>query len=242
MTVCVGCGLIALHYHGSAALPADAGGIIGSFMGSGLAGLVNPLGGTLFLLALFLTGVTLFTGLSWLEVMDVTGRCTIALAQSLHRLGLLAWDRWLAGRLKQAREARTEEEENESTPYQPRLELEPEREDTPYQASLEAEREHKPRRRAPRIKPAASKIETSIREEREKQAPLFEPGQGSEALPPLALLDLPKEERRRVSDESLEAMSRQVELKLADFGIAVEVVAVHPGPVVTRYEMQRLRG
>ena len=242
VTVCVGCGLIALHYHGSAALPADAGGIIGSFMGSGLAGLVNPLGGTLFLLALFLTGVTLFTGLSWLEVMDVTGRCTIALARSLHRLGLLAWDRWLAVRLERAREARLEGEESESTPYQPRLELEPEREDAPYRPPLEAEPGHRPRRRTPRIKPAISKIETSVRAEREKQAPLFEPGPGAEALPPLALLDLPKEERRRISDESLEAMSRQVELKLADFGIAVEVVAVHPGPVVTRYEMQPAPG
>ena len=239
VTVCVGCGLIALHHHGSAALPAEAGGIIGSFMGSGLAGVVNPLGGTLFLLALFLTGVTLFTGLSWLEVMDVTGRCTIALARSLHGLGLHAWERWLAGRAKQAREAR-HGEETESTPYQARLDLE--REGLPQQARAEAEREHRQRRRPPRIAPAVSKIETSVRAEREKQTPLFEPAPGPEALPPLALLDTPKEERRRISDESLEAMSRQVELKLADFGIAVEVVAVHPGPVVTRYEMQPAPG
>ena len=239
VTVCVGCGLIALHHHGSAALPADAGGIIGSFMGSGLAGVVNPLGGTLFLLALFLTGVTLFTGLSWLEVMDATGRCTLALARSLHGLGLQAWERWLAGRVKQAREIRPEEE-TESTPYQPRLDLE--REGVPQQARTEAGREHRQRRRPPRITPPVSKIETSVRAEREKQTPLFEPASGPEALPPLALLDTPKEERRRISEESLEAMSRQVELKLADFGIAVEVVAVHPGPVVTRYEMQPAPG
>ena len=239
VTVCVGCGLTALHYHGSAALPADAGGIIGSFVGSGFADIVNPLGGTLFLLALFLTGVTLFTGLSWLEVMDVTGRYTIALAQCLHRLGLQAWERWLAGWVKQARGARFEEE-SESTPYQARLDLE--REGTPHQARLEAEREPKQRRRPPRIAPAISKIETSVRAERERQAPLFEPVPSPEARPPLALLDTPKEERRRISDESLEAMSRQVELKLADFGIAVEVVAVHPGPVVTRYEMQPAPG
>ena len=238
VTVCVGCGLIALHHHGPAALPADAGGIIGSFMGSGLAGVVNPLGGTLFLLALFLTGVTLFTGLSWLEVMDVTGRCTLALGRSLHGLGLQAWERWLAGRAERAREARSEEE-TESTPFQPRLDLE--REGPPQQARIEADRERRQRRRPPRIAPAVSKIETSVRAEREKQAPLFDPA-APEALPPLALLDTPKEERRRISDESLEAMSRQVELKLADFGIAVEVVAVHPGPVVTRYEMQPAPG
>jgi S-DNA-T family DNA segregation ATPase FtsK/SpoIIIE len=37
-------------------------------------------------------------------------------------------------------------------------------------------------------------------------------------------------------------MSRLVELKLADFGIEVEVVAVHPGPVVTRFELKPAAG
>src|ERR1044072_3757412 len=37
-------------------------------------------------------------------------------------------------------------------------------------------------------------------------------------------------------------MSRQVELKLADFGIDVEVVSVSPGPVVTRFELKPAPG
>jgi S-DNA-T family DNA segregation ATPase FtsK/SpoIIIE len=37
-------------------------------------------------------------------------------------------------------------------------------------------------------------------------------------------------------------MSRLVELKLEDFGVEVEVVAVQPGPVVTRYEMRPAPG
>ncbi len=37
-------------------------------------------------------------------------------------------------------------------------------------------------------------------------------------------------------------MSRQVELKLRDFGIEVEVVAVQPGPVITRFELQPAPG
>src|SRR5690606_22064638 len=44
------------------------------------------------------------------------------------------------------------------------------------------------------------------------------------------------------SAEDLEKMSRLVELKLADFGIQVEVVAVQPGPVVTRFELQPAPG
>ena len=37
-------------------------------------------------------------------------------------------------------------------------------------------------------------------------------------------------------------MSRLVELKLKDFGVEVEVVAVQPGPVVTRFEMRPAPG
>ena len=37
-------------------------------------------------------------------------------------------------------------------------------------------------------------------------------------------------------------MSRLVEIKLKDFGIEVEVVAVHPGPVVTRFELKPAPG
>ena len=60
--------------------------------------------------------------------------------------------------------------------------------------------------------------------------------------PFLALLDEPPKSRRTISPAALEAMSRQVELKLRDFGIEVEVVAVHPGPVVTRFELQPAPG
>ena len=213
VAVCAGCGLATLHYHGSATFPVDAGGIIGSFVGSGLAGVVNPLGGTLFLLALFLTGITLFTGLSWLEVMDVTGRYTIAVAEFLYGRGRRARERWLADRQKQSREAR-----------------------------VEVARKRRSRRKPPRIEPVIAKVEPSTRVARESQVPLFEPVPGPGTLPPLALLDKPKKQRKLVSDESLEAISRQVELKLADFGIEAQVVAVHPGPVVTRYELQPAPG
>ena len=44
------------------------------------------------------------------------------------------------------------------------------------------------------------------------------------------------------SPDALEAMSRLVELKLADFGIEAEVVGVHPGPVITRFELKPAAG
>jgi S-DNA-T family DNA segregation ATPase FtsK/SpoIIIE len=77
--------------------------------------------------------------------------------------------------------------------------------------------------------------------EKEKQVPLFEPPKAAE-LPPLSLLDDPPPREAGYSDEALEAMSRLVELKLRDFGVEVEVVAVHPGPVVTRFELRPAAG
>jgi S-DNA-T family DNA segregation ATPase FtsK/SpoIIIE len=62
------------------------------------------------------------------------------------------------------------------------------------------------------------------------------------SLPPLSLLDDPPERPPTYSEEALEAMSRLVELKLRDFGVEVEVVAVHPGPVVTRFELNPAPG
>ncbi len=99
----------------------------------------------------------------------------------------------------------------------------------------------KPKIEIRRIEPVLEAVEPSARLEREKQVPLFAPS-GSSELPALALLDDPPKREGGYSPEALEAMSRLVELKLADFGVEVEVVAVHPGPVVTRFELKPAAG
>ena len=42
--------------------------------------------------------------------------------------------------------------------------------------------------------------------------------------------------------EALESMSRLLEIKLRDFGVDAKVVAVDPGPVITRFEIQPAAG
>ena len=44
------------------------------------------------------------------------------------------------------------------------------------------------------------------------------------------------------SEEVLENLSRMIERKLAEFGIEVKVVAVYPGPVITRFELDLAAG
>ncbi len=95
-------------------------------------------------------------------------------------------------------------------------------------------------RAKPRIEPPAPQAEKSERIEKERQVPLFHAKAGE--LPPLQLLDDPQVREASYSPEALEAMSRLVELKLKDFGVEVEVVAVLPGPVITRFELRPAPG
>ena len=79
LTVMIGTGLAGLHFavdNGSLPLVA-AGGVLGSVVGDLFVSLFSFVGATLLLLALFLAGVTLFTSLSWLALVDAVGRITL---------------------------------------------------------------------------------------------------------------------------------------------------------------------
>jgi DNA segregation ATPase FtsK/SpoIIIE, S-DNA-T family len=192
--------------------PSSAGGVLGRMVGESLADGLSFLGATLLLLGLWLASVSLFLGLSWLTVMDRLGRW------SLQSMG------WVRERLARARFAAEGRERK--------------------QARAEVVREEQKKsatRTPPRIEPVVAALERSERVEKEKQAHLFEPAKATE-LPALKLLDDPPPSEPSYSAEALEAMSRLVELKLRDFGVEVEVVAVHPGPVVTRFELRPAPG
>ncbi len=193
-------------------LPQGAGGIVGSAAGGYLASGLNLLGATLLLLAAWMAGAAVAFGVSWFTLMD--------------RLGAAAWsavrwsrERWFTSRQVNAgRSAKLERKE-----------------------ALQAEQKRSPLRIAPVISAPAAAPPKSERAEKERQVPLFDPPPAGE-LPPLDLLDDPGVREPSYSAEALEAMSRLVELKLKDFGVDVDVVAVHPGPVVTRFEMRPAPG
>ena len=226
LTLIAGCGLASLHDKAAVSpLPVDAGGILGALVGQQMEGAFNLLGATLLLLALFFSGATLFLNFSWIRLLDATGALTLWLAEhGLRLLGLLR--QWLGQglgrsltRLRERREeARARRERVEKRREPPVLE-----------------------RRAPVIKVPEKPVKPGRRVEKEKQIPLFV-NEGDGRLPPLSLLDESKPNKYSLSKEALEAISRQVELKLQDFGVKVEVVAVHPGPVITRYELQPAPG
>jgi S-DNA-T family DNA segregation ATPase FtsK/SpoIIIE len=193
-------------------LPNTAGGVLGSLLGSGLASALSFLGATLLLLALWLGSVSLVTGVSWVAVMDRIGRAVLAGLARLRDRASTARDVKVGREVKQARQEVVREEQKKAA-------------------------ERKP----PRIEAPAPKVEKSERVEKEKQVTMFERS-GTSALPALSLLDDPPPRHGGYSAEALEAMSRLVELKLRDFGVEAEVVEVHPGPVITRFELRPAPG
>lgn len=96
LTLSAGCGLAIVHFMAeSALLPTHAGGILGLWIGNGLVAIVDRLGATLILLALFFTGMTLLTGLSWLKLMDKLGYHTLLWLPVLERFFSQQFLPWL---------------------------------------------------------------------------------------------------------------------------------------------------
>jgi DNA segregation ATPase FtsK/SpoIIIE, S-DNA-T family len=193
-------------------LPQTAGGIVGSSVGSRLSTGLGFLGATLLLIAVWMAGVSLAFHVSWFTIMD--------------RIGAAVWQgvAWARDYLTTKREV-TEGRERKAA----RKEV------------VKAEQKKAPVRQTPRIETPKPIVEKSEREEKERQVPLFDPP-GANELPPLKLLDDPPPREPLYSAEALEALSRLVEMKLKDFGIEAEVVAVQPGPVVTRFELRPAPG
>ena len=210
LTLISGCALSSLHFAVEpGAMPLDAGGILGQITGTYFSEGLGFVGATVMHLALFLAGLTLFTGLSWLAVVDNIGKYTLL---SLDKL----LDRY----------------------YMMRDRVEGNRNRSERDQVFQVQQRKLEKRKPLKIEPVVEHIEPSVRVEKEKQIPLFKPtGKGNSTIPPLALLDKPKPKVAGYSKSALEAMSQQLELKLLDFGIEIEVESVHPGPVITRFEI-----
>jgi S-DNA-T family DNA segregation ATPase FtsK/SpoIIIE len=202
-------GIEAVRLHSlKAALPLAPGGILGAVIGQTLTTALGFTGGTLILLLLFFAGFSLFTGVSWLTVIERLGAGVETACLVIVRKWQEHADRKIGAQAAIEREGVVEESRK-------KLEI------------------HEP----VRIEPPALEIPKSARVEREKQVPLFEDLPDS-LLPPLHLLDAPEKSVEAVSAETLEFTSRLIEKKLLDFGVEVKVVAAYPGPVITRYEIE----
>ncbi len=189
-----------------------AGGYLGGSLATTLIPSLGTVGGTLLLLALFLSGVTLLTGLSWFWLMDITGKYTLLVYDRTRAFLTFLQEKKRSHRMLEKR-----------------------------QLSLKKARRSQEKKKPVRIEPKIAKPEQSERKEREKQTDLFS-RLGNELLPSLSLLDPAPVHEGSYSREVLETLSRMLERKLLDFNIEVQVVEVQPGPVITRFEIDPAPG
>jgi S-DNA-T family DNA segregation ATPase FtsK/SpoIIIE len=92
--------------------------------------------------------------------------------------------------------------------------------------------------RAPTIKRApATPVPASLPLSDPEPKTPAERKQGGYTLPPVTLLDTPKDQRRIDERELMEA-ARLLEEKAREFAVDGTVVQIHPGPVVTTYEFK----
>ncbi|MFV3406377.1 MULTISPECIES: DNA translocase FtsK [Pseudomonas] len=249
-----GAALAHIHFHPPASMPFSAGGALGESLGDLARSLLNVQGSTLMFIALFLFGLTVFTDLSWFKVMDLTGKITLDLFELVQG----AANRWWEARNERKRLVAQLREVDE-----PMLDVAPmaaeKREPIKPQARERAvERDEPPVRPVaprepvvPRVQPAAPAIvpptpaavvEPSKRVMKEKQAPLFVDSAVEGTLPSISILDPAEQKKIEYSPESLAGVGQLLEIKLKEFGVEVSVDSIHPGPVITRYEIQPAAG
>ena len=213
LLIAASCGLEALRFYSlKAQLPLAPGGMLGLELGSFSVRYLGYTGATLTLLALWMLGWGLFSGMSWLNAAERLGALLELSVTGIYRLFELWQDRRIGREVAREREAKVEVEKQRA-PHEPIFVETPD----------------------PVIKRSA-KAEKRI--ERERQVALFPEAVVGGLLPPLHLLEPAPESTEHVNVEGLDYTSRLIERKLADFGVQVKVLAAYPGPVITRYEIE----
>ncbi|MFA6409501.1 MAG: DNA translocase FtsK 4TM domain-containing protein [Gammaproteobacteria bacterium] len=211
-------------------LPSGNGGIVGAELGGWCLKYLNLVGTNLLLAALFFASSTLFSGVSWLKLAEKLGVSLMWFADFLGRTILkVDWigigkNIFLLRFLDNKKQLSLGQNDGSCS-----LEAKPEM----LAQDIDA---HAPTISSPET------IKISRRAATEKQLPLFEPELDG-SLPPLSLLDLPEKSKfPAYTNAELTRMSQEVELRLREFDVAARVVAVHPGPVVTRFELELAAG
>jgi S-DNA-T family DNA segregation ATPase FtsK/SpoIIIE len=189
-------------------LPQGAGGALGGLLGNGLAKALGFNGATLLLIVLYAVGWSLLTGMSWLRLMERIGSGMDTVVARWRARREERRDRMLGAAALEQREHAVEAAREVELPHSPVM-----------------------------VVPPVTEVPKSERVAKERQKPLFRELPDS-PLPPLALLEDAPPPQEIVSGETLEFTSRLIERKLADFGVAVKVLAAYPGPVITRFEIE----
>jgi S-DNA-T family DNA segregation ATPase FtsK/SpoIIIE len=238
-----GAGLASILFMPWPGMPFTSGGIMGEIFDCQLESMLNPIGAALLLWSLLLMGISLFTGVSWIKIMDRVGASLLKL-NKVRQINLSFYQ-------KLRPQPNNQLEQNQPPPIKKIISQAPPRITPTLRNSKQLEVEVANEAQQPNLLRAQGikqqidtfdmpNLLTNTTPTTTKQISTEEP---ISSLPPLRLLDPPPPPaEKRYSHTTLETMSREVELRLMDFGVQAQVVAVYPGPVVTRFELQLAPG
>ncbi|WP_419418888.1 DNA translocase FtsK [Legionella sp. D16C41] len=235
-----GCGLLSLDsVIVNATSINSAGGLIGNWIAKGFYYALNLHGASLLLLAIVLVGVTWLTGFSWVRLSESIGIYTVLACN------------WFTSKFKSIlsnlynhAKALIQRDKSDKPLIRPtRAPL--------LSIKRQPDRKERAEKTVPILisqanipNPTTNIVEnlpqTDNKPVKEKKAkPPIASG-----LPSLSLLDKGQVGKPLggYTHQELESLSREVEQHLLDFGIQADVVAVHPGPVITRFELQLAAG
>ena len=198
--------------------PSGLGGYIGVFLGEHVVSVFGYIGGTILLIFIFMFGLTVFADISWVNLIKF-------IANSLVSLSLNLKSRFARRSLARREQKKSKQVINQRS------------------EKLKKASEFLDNRDPVVVKRSNIQSAESTRATMEKQQNLFPDADLGNFLPQLNLLDAAdKSKTIGYTNDSLEHLSRLLELKLQDFGISAEVTEVLPGPVVTRFEIQPAPG
>ena len=247
-------------------LPSGSGGAVGAFTYNSMKLFFNSAGGNLLLIACALIGFTLATGFSWLAVAEKIGyyfwlaiSWLARRSRALVKLFFAKSYRKIVNQLKRLLDI--------SNPLASLRSWRATRLEAKALAAAESKRiatieinkarsgaqDLTPKLVQQQLRPEAASATKPV-----KATPALHIGEypqpiqqvrsslGTRAtgeIPAISLLDaIAERPKNALSKEILQERSRELELKLADFNVNAEVVAVHPGPVVTRFELELAAG
>ena len=229
-------------------MPQGAGGIVGYFLQSYTEPYLNFYGSLLVFIAVFLIGITLFSGLSWLHLLRYAllglrwlllgaARCAAALGLQTKQQ-CAEWRDGIAA-FKQEKQSQTEgvSEGDDAVEPDDGLELV----DAMLMETAVQTPKATPAAKA-KLKQVAPALVSTPPEPKDAAVTANTPLTFSGKVPSVTLLDKAKASKNAISQRQLEETAALVEEKLSDFGIKSEVVGVCPGPIVTRYELQMAPG
>ncbi len=213
-----------------------SGGVLGALLARALVIHFNVFGSILILLSFFCIGVTVCTGKSWVEIVDSVGSRVMTLCR--FREYDIELPQWCQACWRQAAKLSCVGRFFKSVFELPQLLLSRLSQFRQREVVDDIVEPNEPVFKSPELSRVDEVVEVVQQKPKKIRTPRYS---RSKAIPKLSLLDSYEKETSTSASKS-KARSQEVEQCISDFGIKVKVVAVHPGPVVTRYELQLAPG